>query len=493
MNPPVSMLIDGTKVPPGAHAGVFYVYGEPDDPLRLLVLLANHVADLLGTDAGPCLDRRAPWRARRDGLAGLFDELRRHDHAYVVLSDLDALAPTSRDDWDDPGSHRMREDMFDLVCRAVDRGGWVVLRPSPIARVSKRISGIAAIEETDAGPIADPNTLAFSPDVRPIAQWLVQSGQLRTRDLRHITESVNDPDEHIIAIGYDSLLHEQRVVARRIQILRPPSPINGTFGPLPWGVANRFGVPREAIDALRARGFLQSAEDRSSAPVRMPRRIRELVGSHLPYLDGEWAIAAHQWIAQRGLDTSPEQLIEAHYHAARSGSIELTKQTARYYGYELRSLATQASRDRQDFAGAAELFRYLVDEYDATDAYTWEYLGYNLARWDAKDRARGRHRDQILDAYQRAFRLDRSNPLYHGRWLGYRAEIGHDVDDHFDRAIAKYLREYGVQEDAVSRFTMPVLDGLRRANRVEDHRRALTRWRQALEKYAPNVVARHAE
>jgi len=495
MNLPASRLIDGTKAPPGLHAGVFYAYGDADDPLRLLVLLAGHAAELLGTDPGPCLDRRAPWRTRRDGLEGLLDELhaRRHE-AHTVLSDLDALAPAPRDDWDDLASQRMREDMFDLVCRAVDRGGWIVLRPSPIARVSKRLAGIAAVEESEAGPAEEPHALAFSPDVRPIARWLVDSGHLHARDLGHITESVPDPDEYLIAIGYDALVGEQREVARRIQILRPPSLVNGSFGPLPFDGRHQFGVRRDAIDTLRACGFLQCADDGPNAPVRMPRRIRELVGSHLASLDGDWAAAAHRWLAEQGSGASaPAPLIEAHHHAARAGSIELTKRTARYYGFELRSLATQLSRERQDFRAAAELFRYLVDEFDPTDAYAWEYLGYNLALWDAHEHARGRHRDQILDAYQRAMTLDRSNPLYHGRWLGYRAELGHDVVDPFDHAMAKYVREYAVQEDAVSWFARPVLDGLRRARRTDDIQRLLARWRMALEKYAPKLVDRHAE
>lgn len=493
MNLPVSKLIDGTKAPPGIRTGVFYAYGDPDDPLRLLVLLAAHAAERLGTDPGPCLDPRASWRSRRDGLEGLLEALHERSVGNVVLSDLDALAPDPQDDWDDRASQRMREDMFDLVCRAVDRGGWVVLRPSPIARVSKRLAGITAEEESQSDPVEEPRTLAFSPDVRPVARWLVESGHLRAQDLRHITESVPDPDEHIIAIGYDALLGEERVIARRVQVLRPPSLINGAFGPLPFDATHRFGVQRDAVVALRACGFLQTAEDHQHAPVRMPRRIRDVVGSHLAYLEGDWVTDAHEWLAEQGSTTSaPEPLIEAHYHAARAGRIDLAKSTARYYGYELRSLATRMSLERQDFQAAAELFRYLVDGFDATDAYAWEYLGYNLARWDAHDRARGRHGEQILEAYQRAMVLDRSNPLYHGRWLGYLAEIGKDVDDPFDRAMAKYLREYGVQEDAVSRLAMPVFAGLRRAHRMEDVQRILTKWRMALEKYAPKVVERHA-
>lgn len=494
MNLPVSKLIDGTKVPPGIHSGVFYAYGDPDDPLRLLVLLADHVAGLLGTNPGPCLDPKASWRNRRDGLEGLLDELHERSDAHVVFSDLDALAPLPQDDWDDRASQRMRQDMFDLVCRAVDRGGWVVLRPSPIARVSKHLAGITALEESEADPIEDPHALAFSPDVRAIARWLVDSGHLRTQDLRYITESVPDPDEHIIAVGYDALLGEQRATARRIQVLRPPSLINGALGPFPIDASHPFGVQRDAIGALRACGFLQTSEDHEHAPVRMPRRIREVVGSHLTFLEGNWVTAAHEWIAeQESTKSAPELLIEAHYHAARAGRIDLAKRTARYYGYELRSLATRMSREHQDFQAAADLFRYLVDEFDATDAYAWEYLGYNLARWDSHDRARGRHSGQILDAYQRAMKLDRNNPLYHGRWLGYLAELGQDIDGWFDQAMAKYALEYGAQGDAISRLTMPVLRGLRRSHRMEHVHRLLTRWRMALEKYAPKVMEQHGE
>ena len=115
---PQSRVVDGIRAPTLTGARVLHAYGVPDDPLRLLVLLAEHLVTLLGNadGAGPCFDPRAEWRAKREALSGLLDRLRqRHGAVFVVLVDLDALLPSSESGWDDPLTHRMQVEMFDLV------------------------------------------------------------------------------------------------------------------------------------------------------------------------------------------------------------------------------------------------------------------------------------------------------------------------------------------------------------------------------------------
>jgi hypothetical protein len=486
---PESRVVNGSRAPT-ADAGirVFHAYGEPDDPLRLLVLLAEHVASLQGLSASRCLDPTAAWRSKRDELDDLLDGLWSYDHTFAVIVDLDALAPTPRNDWEDPLTHRMQADIFDLICRAIDRGGWIVVRPSPAATVSERLSAIVA-EETSSD-IASIDTLVLAPDVRPMAQWLVTHGRLLGGDLQRILESESHPNDRILSLACSDLTPQARQLAQRVSILRPPFSVNGAFGPFSWGSTNGdFEVSREGAEDLCDRGLLQEDRAGSHIMMRMPRNVRHEVGS----AHADWTERAHRWLAERDQDTTnTEEIIEAHYHAARSGNLELAKKTAKIYGYELRMLATHLSRER-DFKGAAELFLYLVENFSSTDAYAWEYLGYNLARWDQQVEFFGRHHDEIRQAYLRAHELDPNNPLYHGRWLGFQAECRIDISGELSRGIAKYLRDYGAREDAISWFTMPVLDGLQRSKRATDLDDLISRWRPVLEKHAPRVLEKHSK
>lgn len=487
MGLPESKIVNGIQ-PPADAAGprVFHAYGDRDDPIRLLVLLAAHAASLLGVDATYCLDPKAAWRRKRDELDDLLDGMQSYEGTFAVLVDFDALAPVPRDPWEDPSIHRMQVDMFDLLCRAIDRGGWIVVRPSPVAAVSERLSAIAAEESSDEGVSIE--SVALAPDVRPIAQWLMAEGRLGEADLRSILETEPSPNDYILSAGIGALPARAIECARRIGILRPPTTINGTFGPFAWGGGD-FGLDRASIDDLCNSGFLQPTRIGSRSELRMARLVRSGVGG----APRGWAERAHLWLAEQDRDaTDHERIIEAHHHAVRSGDMELAKATARLHGYELRALATARSREHDDFKGAAELFRYLVDVFEPTDAYSWEYLGYNLARWDMHDGIFGRHYDEIREAYQRAHDLDPNNPLYHGRWLGYRAECRLDITAEFQRGIAKYLRDYEAHEEALSLFTMPVLDALRRSKRSDELVGLMAKWRAVLERHAPKVLEKHA-
>jgi tetratricopeptide (TPR) repeat protein len=483
-----SRIINGIEPPAGAGgARIFHAYGDRDDPIRLLVLLANHAAGLLGVDAKQCLDPKAAWRKKRDELDDLLDGIQGRDGTFAVLVDLDALAPAPRDPWEDPAIHRMQTDMFDLLCRAIDRGGWLVVRPSPGAMVSERLSAVPTEESSDEAASIESDALA--PDVRPVARWLMASGRLGERDLRHIIESEPSPNDYVVSLGLDGLPTPAIESARRIAILRPPSSVNGALGPFAWGSGKSdFELDRASIESLRNCGFLQSMRGSSHVELRMARCVRSEVGP-APL---DWSERAHSWLAKRDRDaTDPERLIEAHHHAVRSGDMGLAKATAKLHGYELRALATARSRELDDFQGAAELFRYVVDAFDPTDAYSWEYLGYNLARWDRQDEIFGRHYEEIREAYRRAHELDPNNPLYHGRWLGFQAECRLDVSSELQRGIFKYLRDYEAHEDAVSLFAMPVLDGLRRSKRSEELEGFIAKWHPVLERYAPKTLEKH--
>jgi tetratricopeptide (TPR) repeat protein len=488
MGLPESKIVNGVE-PPAEAAGtrIFHAYGDRDDPIRLLVLLAAHAASLLGVDAKHCLDPTVAWWKKRDELDDLLDRVKSYDGTFAILVDLDALSPTPRDPLEDPSIHRMQVDMFDLLCRAIDRGGWIVMRPSPVGLVSERLSAIAAEESNDDG--ASIESAALAPDVRPIARWLMAKGRLGDDDLHRVLETESSPNDYILSSGIAALPSRAIQAARRISILRPPSRINGTFGPFAWGSGEGdFELDRASVDELFNSGFLQPTSIGSRNELRMARSVRSEMG-RAPH---EWAERAHLWLAKRDRDvTDPERILEAHHHAVRSGDMELAKATATLHGYELRALATARSREL-DFEGAAKLFRYLVEAFEPTDAYSWEYLGYNLARWDMQDDIFGRHYEEIRAAYQRAHELDPNNPLYHGRWLGYQAECRRDITRELERGITKYLRDYDAHDDGLSLFAMPVLDGLRRGRRSDELDGLIAKWRPVLEKHAPKVWEKHA-
>jgi tetratricopeptide (TPR) repeat protein len=179
-------------------------------------------------------------------------------------------------------------------------------------------------------------------------------------------------------------------------------------------------------------------------------------------------------------------------HAARSGDVAKAKQTARFFGVELRSMATRLSRAERRYQDAADLFRHVVENFDADDAYAWEYLGYNLARADAEANASGRNEKEILEAYREAHRLTPRNPLYIGRLLGYRAEHGHPIESEFIRYMALFVRDFAPEWEPVSWFAKPVFAGLKRARRLDESARLAERWRGELERAVPRVLSHHS-
>lgn len=207
----------------------------------------------------------------------------------------------------------------------------------------------------------------------------------------------------------------------------------------------------------------------------------------------------HRWLALKFEGSSKHLhgigdvggIIEAHHHAACSRDIELAKRTARYHALDLRALATSLSRDHADYQGAASLFDFALERFDPDDAYCWEYLGYNLARWDASENHSGRNATRILEAYSRAYQLARSNPLYHGRWLGYRAEQGEDIGREFHGGMAQYVREEWSDSDTLSRFALAALDGVARGHGLNQARLLAERWKKVFEERAPRVILRY--
>jgi len=336
----------------------------------------------------------------------------------------------------------------------------------------------------------------FAPDVQPLAMWLVDSGRLPKNRLSDVLEDTKDPGEYILRIVYDALPEGAREAGRKLQVNRAPSRLNGGFGEFRWAdePTKALDVNRVDVATLQRVGLLGKDDTQAPADLVMPRLAREMFALHARALEPELVRTVHEGLSlDPGFDNLPkEQQIEVHHHAARAGNLERTRQTALYYGFELRPLATQLSRMNHDHDGAAKLFRELVTHFDADDAYAWEYLGYNLALADKSARQSGKRAAEILEAYEHAHRLDGKNPLYHGRYLGYRAERDMPISSEVRRAL-QYYAERSDAGNFVSWFIMPVLDGLRRAGRNAERSKLIAEWRALFEWCAPRVLEKHSE
>lgn len=477
---------------------VFHAYGDRDDPLRLTVLLAALIRGLappstsndLLADIDVCLDPRAPVKKRINALGVVLQ--RNGDRVGpLVLVDPDALA------WDgeirEPnGRGSVREAFYQTVIGSLDSVSWSLVRTSPGAALTRKLGELTV----DAPAVSEETAIAaFAPECRAAAEWLVAEERLTMRDIDHIVDTVEAFDDHVLALAYDSLPESARKSARLVSAVRAPTRANGTFGPFKWANTPATDtLPRTDVDLLRRCGFLAADDPSRPDDLRVPRRVRRMLEAYAATNDTA-LLEIHRRMSADDFETRPlvEQL-EVHFHAVRARDVDRAKKTARHYGVELRALAIALSREHHDHRAAAELFRYLLDNFDPNDAYAWEYWAYNLALWDRKEKAPGRHESEIREGYARADDIARHlNPLYRGRLLGYRAERGDDIHAEFNRGMVVFLRNYRDESDAVSRFAEPVLDGLFRAGNHALRQTILGEWHARLERFAPRVVAKHED
>jgi hypothetical protein len=500
MSLPSSILLAEPQVPETAgSARVLRVYGDQDDPLRLTVLLAAHLATMLPARAdvaATCLSPRSAWKERLGALSELLLEMRNGNTHYAALIDPDGLARSKKPSWEDRASYRMSQDLRRVLVEAVDRGGWLLARPNPSPTLDDEIDGVQIDVDEGAIPhVASEHAYArFAPDVRPTLTWLIGTKRIAAEQVDDILEEVRDPNAYVVSIAYDALPESARTAARSLSAVRAPSHANGSFGGFAWSDKPRVPnqVRRTDVLTLERAGFLVRDDLRSTNDLVMPRRARSFIESLARTVDAELTTAVHRALASDvQFEEQPvESQIEIHHHAARTGDVDLTRRTARYFGFELRALATERSRSLRDYDGAARLFRELVTHFDRTDAYAWEYLGYNLALASKAPPSDGRALE-ILEAYESAHRLDKQNPLYFGRLLGFRAQRGLGIRAQFEQAMQRYA-SYPDASGFVSWFVGPIFDGLLRGGRSKERDELLLSWRPLLEWCAPRVLEKHA-
>jgi len=479
---------------PVAPESELIVYGEPDDHLRLTVLLADRIGrrgDRTDPDAvALCMAPSTAWPRRLDALDTLLTCAK---ELPLRIADIDALYQgrtiPHRDRWRDATFKRERAALFETLLLKAPGTAWRFARTAPDPEVTLRLSDAGL--ETSA-PAAERLLLHLSPEVRPVAQWLIDQRVLRPFDLEELIQVALDdgdsPDDDLLAILDDVLPPAAEQAAHALSALRPPQRLNGVIGP--YGLvagAPEHGptgdtFPRSAIELLLQAGLLVPASG-STEPtrVRMPGRIRRFfqrrarVTVHDP---ASLHARLDRYCSEEPTHTI-EAAIEAHHHAILSGDLERATRSATYCISDLRQLAYQRSHDAaalEGYLAAATIYASIV-EVDPSDAYAWEYLGYNLARAHRDHDLTDDTEARIAAAYQRAAALEPGNPLFAGRLLGFRAQRGEAIEGPPEHALRRFLPFGAI---AIGYFAKPVLDGLKRARRLQERAALIATWRTIL-------------
>jgi len=469
-------------------AVVLEAFGEPDDHLRLSTLIADAVAKsevvtkVLDSRVAAFLRGKAlrltdtlvgplSWRERRNNFV---EVVRLIPSGTLVLRDPDAFAETytfeRSADWDDAMLFRERSDFFDTLKDPIARGAIGVERTAPDPRFSSRLPGAAVSARDGHHDPADPYASAVGPDARGALGWLLRQKHLQEDTVDELIEAGVGPefDRHLLLVAYDHLPPATRAAAYRLAVLRGEQALNGAIGPFavqakPAAVA----VTRAQVDSLLSCGFLRRTT--TAGRIRMPRIVRDVVLARADAEDPDSVAEDHKH-AYEGLEPfdDPTRIactIERHHHAVHGLLVEQAIATATFYATDLRELAIRLSRKEQ-WLLAAKVYRQIV-KHDPDDAYAWEYLGYNLVRNESK-----KDTDEILLAYERAYKLEPTNPLYHGRLLGFRGRIGQDIGTEFQSWLGQY-DWYGVD-----RFASEVVKGLKRGKQDPTAKQmiAANRW-----------------
>lgn len=451
---------------------VLEAFGEPDDHLRLSTLIADAVAksavvsrvlDLKGaaflrgkalrltdTLGGPL-----SWRERRTN----FNEvIRLIPSGTLVLRDPDAFAETytfeRSADWDDAMLCRERGEFFEILKDPIARGAIGLERTAPDPRFSDRLPSAAVSARDVHLDATDPYASAVGPDARGALGWLLQEGHLQEDAVDELIEGGVGPelDRHLLLVAYDHLPPATRSAAYRLAVLRGEQALNGTIGPFAvQAKPAASAVTKAQVQSLLSSGFLRRTT--IEGQVRMPRIVRDVVLARANAEDPDSVTEDHKHAFEHlePLD-DPSRMIERHHHAVHGLLVKQAIATATFYATDLRELAIRLSR-RDQWLHAAEVYRQIV-KHDPDDAYAWEYLGYNLVRDEPK-----KHAVEIFKAYERAYKLEPANPLYHGRQLGFHGRMGQVIRAEFEHWIRHY------EWNAVDRFASEVLKGLKRGKR----------------------------
>lgn len=410
-------------------------YGEPDDHLRMTVLIAEALQRFEPDAAKVCRrGRRNPWPFRFAALQELLRaaELRSADESPAVrVRDAGVLRPA------------------DLTYGAPRWTDWTFAREN--ASLLAALEGapeVVRFESVTTSTVEGSTLSGFDDDLQPLARWLLDHEHLSERSLQECLR--RQRPRHVLVVMWDVIDPDAREAALRLSAFRAPQHLNGVFGPIALrkqmsGSMGLESVSRPAVDMLLTMGLLRRHE--ASGEVYFPRQIREFLRACANEYPRRELQADHITIARAISGQGTEDRIEQHYHAVQGRDAALALRTSKYYGADLRTIAREASLTGA-YDDAATIYRNIVESFDARDAYAWEYLGFNLWRPYRRhpDRMRSETSREIGFALSKACTVDAddsTNPLYLGRLVGFLAVTGNNVSNEFRR----HVREFSARLD----------------------------------------------
>lgn len=461
-------------VPPADHSSVI-VAGHPDDHLRMVVAIATEI-EPQSAPARACVEPRTTWSQRIEAFRELMAEAR----PRLAIFDPDALdvGTTEEERWSDAAMAGQRSSFLQLLVELGREHSWTLLRPRPSSRLSETLDSAGYRREYDTPrPSSDLNERlilnALAPEVREMAAVMLQTGTLELNGLKRLVDDAEDEDQAadtIAAMVYDTLGRQERQTARTLSVLRSPPPLNGSAGPFPWQVpdvaADGVEVSRSAVERLSQRRLLRKLST-ADGKVRawIPRSARRLLETQIQALDADRGRAIHGHLAAQPA-RNPLERADRHHHALCAGDLEAAFEDAPYAS-DARLLAYRLSR-QEKYAEAADAYRRITGAFDEEDAYAWEYLAWNLERQHGSAAARQDVAHEITAAYGRAHELEPTNPLYHGRWLAFRARCGASIVDEFLDGLTAYTSAGHRFPGSVTWYAEPVLKVLGREVRRPD-------------------------
>lgn len=447
---------------PGQPA-VVYARGGHDAHLRLAVLLAAQAAPE-GADRARALSLKASWAERRESLFAALDSKRAQ---RVVLVDPDAAhvsRPRGRAVFDDATHGAERARFFSDLAQFGLRAGWIFVRTAPRSEVSQEIAWPDVQVEGEGELIP-----GLAPSLQPLARWMIGRGLSRDGLGRLLDAATDDADraDALLSLFEDVLGADARDGLRRICLLREEHPINGVAGPFGPGAEAGLQIAPEVLELLRASGALGVRRVQGGEVFAVPSVLRDWMARRMSLVEPERAREVRRKIAERAEGGTVAASLEAHRQAILCGDLALARRSSRYYGTDLREIALRlsqrASETRREnpardpgqgralYRQAAALYREIVTEYDASDAYAWHYLGFNrMLASRAGGRIEEEAQPEIMEAFQRSCALSdatRYNPLYHGRRLAFEVACGRgaallpEIRHHIEKTRAHYGRE----------------------------------------------------
>jgi hypothetical protein len=227
-----------------AHVPVFRPFGDVDDALRLTVLLADRLGPEMPNareEMVACKTRKMPWEQRLDALQRLLDRTSPPSgRPYLgAIVDLDALhpgPPKGARIWKDRGFFAQRAAFFKAVIDAVERGGWLVLRPNPRRDVTADCGPASVPGESSteaAAPELEGVSRALGADYRRVVRWLLEEKKaIDVEDALEVLEE-QGPDgleSYALMLAYELLKPSVQRAGQRLSALRGPQSVNGMIG-----------------------------------------------------------------------------------------------------------------------------------------------------------------------------------------------------------------------------------------------------------------------